>query len=1236
MNISPPVAGGTIQIYKYESFNYLITPTAPADFLTVVNSPEIPLSTLSNINNDAIQFSANPYTGITSANSNSITVTAYDSMSNVLERSTFPVALNPARFFPPGNNVNYTFYRNEPITPITFTTPLTMDLSKYPVVSAPSIPVGLKFIQTASSSFQLAGTPIIQSVSSNYKVIGTDISGRTITSTIGIAVNPERVILDVSGPTTIPMDIGSNMTPVTITARFPPYPLTGGNLQYTWTPALPGGSFVFRNSLGNPIYQPFVPIDTSSTITLTGSIDSNAIQTLATAGIKNYPVTLTGTRISTPNITQSTTFNFTLGELVLFNASNLPSIYVGVPTSNNVYVQAKTYLATFDTSIISMSNLDPLPSGLTGVFDSNRARFYLNGTPTTTSYTPFRIRATNGNGVLRDTTISNLSIISDSVNFNYSITPAIDTCYNFIQYRPLTNGKTGWYPSSILFRASSGAGCNVTMYSPELAFRSDLTLTSVGSNLYQLLGSPETAQSLSTMNIVAVSLDTDVSSSTRIKFSTSAEQYFFTSNSLSGIQNVAIAPLQLSATTLSERPVVNYSSSNLPTGITLSTIGLLTGTSVNYGSGTFTYTASTGYSSSNATINYNFIQDNILIAMAKGSETISTTFSGVDVRGITYSGANAIMSLSNIIPYQAPTQIDLSMGPTGLMSGNLTNVQNLFPRYGFTLSATAGTLSDVKQGLLTISNYPTPRHMALDTGTLSPPTYDPLIPPRADVNLYINSGYIMGISSLGTLSSNLLSNWSVANTPSNLSNTDYGNLCDFTQSSNTIVLVAGPSIYRSPDKGSTWSQNFNITKVSNITGPVYNSSNIYPDPIYGNVATDGSGTYVAIGVGYDKLYNFSNMIRVSSNDGVNWQDYKLTSFLTSNALLNSRMYYNNGRYFITNTSNVFYSSSPTTSWTSSNLLSNVSALAFSNNTIIAVGSNGGINASISSNNGTTWSTLSTTMDGVGVDIEDIVYNDGHWVASAKTSGFSRKYYSTDTTTWTDITNTTIPNTTPTRITFDGNAWNFASSTFSGGARLEPSCNVDLGYIAGIPFNNVRKFSFTTLSNGIPSGTITIPYDPSGYFFVDPPQSSYSFYQYCPIQKIPVEISPSTSNFVYYYASGLPQGLTFLRDSSGIRADISGISTKFSEAYSNVALFAVIPAEGYTIPRVVPMQTIIPRIIHPQDGASSYTSLVRQYVEVNSAQNARDNVVYPSREQALGEFMSPDAPDAVSDKLPCNC
>jgi hypothetical protein len=61
-------------------------------------------------------------------------------------------------------------------------------------------------------------------------------------------------------------------------------------------------------------------------------------------------------------------------------------------------------------------------------------------------------------------------------------------------------------------------------------------------------------------------------------------------------------------------------------------------------------------------------------------------------------------------------------------------------------------------------------------------------------------------------------------------------------------------------------------------------------------------------------------------------------------------------------------------------------------------------------------------------------------------------------------------------------------------------------------------------------------------------------------------------------------------------------------------------------------TVVPRIVKKQDTAGAYTSLVRQYTEVNAALNSVNNIVYPTQEQKLGTFMAPEAPDTTKDAI----
>jgi hypothetical protein len=78
---------------------------------------------------------------------------------------------------------------------------------------------------------------------------------------------------------------------------------------------------------------------------------------------------------------------------------------------------------------------------------------------------------------------------------------------------------------------------------------------------------------------------------------------------------------------------------------------------------------------------------------------------------------------------------------------------------------------------------------------------------------------------------------------------------------------------------------------------------------------------------------------------------------------------------------------------------------------------------------------------------------------------------------------------------------------------------------------------------------------------------------------------------------------------------------------------------------VGFNTIIPYFVNPQSGAGAYTAQLRNSVEANAAQNARDNTVFPEVNPLPGPFMGPRAPDVVTElnclqklcKKPCpNC
>jgi hypothetical protein len=173
----------------------------------------------------------------------------------------------------------------------------------------------------------------------------------------------------------------------------------------------------------------------------------------------------------------------------------------------------------------------------------------------------------------------------------------------------------------------------------------------------------------------------------------------------------------------------------------------------------------------------------------------------------------------------------------------------------------------------------------------------------------------------------------------------------------------------------------------------------------------------------------------------------------------------------------------------------------------------------------------------------------------------------------------------------------------------------------------------TASTGTPSLTLSIPYVGSNFQWVSPVETSYTNWQFIPISPITLQADSSTGTFLYYYASGLPDGLDLSLDAVGSQATIRGTSVVFSDAPKRVLLYA---NDGTTtLRRELGMRTIIPTVQKQQTSAGAWTSLVRQYTVVNAAQNARDQRVFATVDRLLGEFTAPYPPDVVT-QVSSNC
>jgi hypothetical protein len=202
--------------------------------------------------------------------------------------------------------------------------------------------------------------------------------------------------------------------------------------------------------------------------------------------------------------------------------------------------------------------------------------------------------------------------------------------------------------------------------------------------------------------------------------------------------------------------------------------------------------------------------------------------------------------------------------------------------------------------------------------------------------------------------------------------------------------------------------------------------------------------------------------------------------------------------------------------------------------------------------------------------------------------------------------------------------------------------------SGVTYQAILTATYRTLTATAPvnilfsgsTGTISIPTELSELTFVEPTQSSFLFFQYVPYT-IPLRATGSGS-FIYYYTSRLPLGFQVIPDSLGVAATLTGNSTTLTA--QGLIVYAK-TAAGYATSRSITLTTVIPYFVNPQLGASAYTAQLRNSVEANAAQNARDNTVFPEVNPLPGPFMGPRAPDVVTElnclqklcKKPCpNC
>jgi len=613
-------ASNNILLYRYEPFSYTGTKTN-ASYTTQIAGFTSPLASFLSTDGSSVVFAGpSGYSGVptTSGNPESFTVRQVDLSGAVQTTTSNFVTIAPGRFRDDaGNsrdNTAIVLYRNEPFTPLRFNAVIPVSTP----LSTPSLPVGLFFNPVSVSQYDLTGVPTFQSSSNNYRFtgIGSADPGKIIvTSNFNIAVNPERMRIFPELGYTIPnLTIGTPITPVSVTAACPPYPLAGGRIRYFW-PSLPG-NLTFADNLANPVSSGYLATDASSTIQLQGTPTSAGARSLiSTNGV--YTFSVVARRDASPQIQASNTFTLSFAPTLLFDTESPGFSFfkdVSVNPASNFLRAAPYFGAGAVTDIISTDLRSDL--SVSYVQDGTAGIAQITGTPgLPTGTNNYTFRATNG-VLTRDVTAS-ISVTQDVV----TAPTGVDACYNFIYSRPLTSFKAGYYTSNIQVSASSLSGGNIVFTAPQLVgtglFFSNLTPTSArlvgftdaSAGAFNI---PTAPLALTDVSLVATSSVTGVSNATNFKVAISPDIFTFNTLAASNfvyVPTYGITPYQVRASTLSENPVISYTLTagtvanplGFPQMITLYSSGYVSGTTTLQGLDdappNVSFTANTAFSS---------------------------------------------------------------------------------------------------------------------------------------------------------------------------------------------------------------------------------------------------------------------------------------------------------------------------------------------------------------------------------------------------------------------------------------------------------------------------------------------------------------------------------------------------------------------------------------------------------------------------------------------------------------
>lgn len=1245
-----PFADNSITSFLYEPFSYTIpNPNADVYTLSITRTSGLPASYLSNFGSNVVFETPS---NLMVPGTQSFTITATGGGSTLTSTNT--VSTSVGRFVDSNGDSfvgsNYTFFAKEAITPIKMTASFSMIRPS----STPTLPPGVFFSAVDGSSVFLTGTPTLPSPQSNYLIISRAVgSSRTVSSTIGMIVSNERVQTTVTPDSSISnMFIGVGITPRVITSR------ANGVVRYTF-PTFPDGIVV--TDLSGAV-QPissfgFTPTDPSYTMIIQGTPTLAAATSFKNAGFSNgVTQSIVVQRTDPlPQITSSIPIRFAFGETVLFDAVTVPPLYTNValdPTA--IFVRAATYFTGIVPiiSIVAPTLRPDLSLTFNGV-----DRAFLTGTPTSAGSASVAITATNFSGAAR-TLVLPITITTDTVVFS----PRVDTSYTFVLSRPLDLSLNGYYPTPITFTAAAQSGRLLNWSAPELA-GTGLTLSATSGSVVSIVGTPTAITPSRTLTVTATATGTLATASQSVTISVIDDVFTFASvGLLRFIQNRPITPVQISASTLSGRQVNTYSATDLPLGLSISSTGVVSGTPLVSTGTTFRVTGSTGFTTGGVDIAYTTEPDSILL-IERPSPAYALTLGGpippATVSGLSYSG----IVVSNFVFNNLPITYGMTINPTtGVFGGTLTTSVEPDPvivsNVSFGVSGTAGSFTASLPAQLNTSNAPRYQWYLLRGTQIN----------RAESNF---------------------SNWtSIATSP--LPNFTDHIVRPVSVTQRVIVGVTGTlQVVQSPD-GTTFSNytvpyeqpidmdedgNASINDIPNI-GIIKIASVPFTSTIYGI----GSNRSSLGGQGTGAFFK-------SVNDGVSWSvtfpltaDGVFNSGTPSNAVFRSgTIAYKNDvllvgmganetavirsvdggtNWAITSPSGVFYTSSFNTDadrW----IMAGSSVYYPANGSDPPRTWDGTVANTLrySDDQGETWTPVAS--GGFNYFADFVVYSDGVWIAGGRQGGegsgddvFFRLRTSTNGTNWTPFTLRVAPflKTEPLgaendfldSINYDGENYNvvvtnndvgsYTTDVYQhaadGSSLLTGWTKTDTDLTSGPSTEGERTSRLLgrfPVALAPPTPILFFPNQDGGPTITSPVSSSFLLFQYVPMPPIVFTASGSGTTYFFVLESELPDGIRF----NSVTNTLSG--TPAQTGQTTITFYAKdnVGATTFTIS----LRVILASITRQQDSAGAYTSLVRQYTEVNAAVTARDSKATPSNEYRLGEFTSPVPPSVVTDS---NC